>query len=237
MISNLSKSADLLRGNTEWQDLWVEVEKETRVKPRAKPRVLADHLVRGRIQDEQEQRDVLEREAHERQQRNNFYISPQASNLTRRKSRAPISERKQTRERLYKRPERSPPRPKSATNLGFLMSDGRNAIELNAPLRKPRAKPTPVATASLPTERRIRAAAFEGLTQKDFLRTDWTPALPYRPAVQAQPWQNLQGFAATTRALERRRLNPNFDINSFQANKASAAAIAALAHSVELDLT
>ena len=34
MLSNVTKSADVLRGATEMQDLWVEVEKETPVKVR-----------------------------------------------------------------------------------------------------------------------------------------------------------------------------------------------------------
>ena len=29
MLSNVSKTADILRGNTQMQDLWLEVEKET----------------------------------------------------------------------------------------------------------------------------------------------------------------------------------------------------------------
>ena len=40
MLSNVTKSADVLRGATEMQDLWVEVEKETPVKglPGQRPR-------------------------------------------------------------------------------------------------------------------------------------------------------------------------------------------------------
>ena len=40
MLSNVTKSADVLRGETQWQDLWAEVEKEHPVKGLPGPRVL-----------------------------------------------------------------------------------------------------------------------------------------------------------------------------------------------------
>ena len=67
-------------------------------------------------------------------------------------------------------------------------------------------------------------AQFEGLTMRDFYSQDWTPAFTYRPASQEKPWENVEGFAQSTRTLERRKMNPYLDINAFQGNKASAKA-------------
>ena len=60
-----------------------------------------------------------------------------------------------------------------------------------------------------------KAAPFEGLTVADFLKTDWKPSFTYRPAKQDKPWENLEGFSRSTRTLERRKMNPFVDIQSF----------------------
>lgn len=229
MLSNVTKSADCLRGNTELQDLWEVVEKERPHKGRPPPRVLQDHIMIGKVMNEEERRWTLERLAHERQQRTNFYLSPQTQNMRRRKSRVPLTERKETQSRLFR--SHSPPRPKSRTNLGFVAKDGTPVP--HSPLGSPSPKVTPKskakvspATVEAPkTASRRGQPRFEGLTRRDWLNDDWKPTLPYRPAHQPQPWEHVEGFAASTRTLERRKLNPNLDINSFQANKASAAAL------------
>ena len=60
-----------------------------------------------------------------------------------------------------------------------------------------------------------KKAPFEGLTVADFLKTDWKPSFTYRPAKQEKPWENLEGFSRSTRTLERRKMNPFVDIQSF----------------------
>ena len=111
MLSNVTKSADVLRGATEMQDLWVEVEKETPTKGLPPPRQLQNHVLVGRLMSEQERRDELERLAHVKQQKNNFYVSESAKKLKNRKSDMPTAERKAIRARLTKRAPHSPPRP------------------------------------------------------------------------------------------------------------------------------
>ena len=100
MLSNVTKSADVLRGATEMQDLWVEVEKETPVKGLKGPRVLADHIMQGKIMNEKEERDALEDRAHKFQQKTNFYMSESAKKLRQRKSDMAPSERKAIQSRL-----------------------------------------------------------------------------------------------------------------------------------------
>ena len=46
----------------------------------------------------------------------------------------------------------------------------------------------------------------------------------YRPSEQTKPWQQVEGFSPSTRTLERRKLNPFLDINSWTGNFASAKA-------------
>jgi len=48
------------------------------------------------------------------------------------------------------------------------------------------------------------------------------PSFEYKPAKQAQPWQNVEGFSQGTRTLERRKMDPFADINSFTGNAMSA---------------
>jgi len=233
MLSHVTKSADALRGATQYQDLWSEIEKAHPVKPRAKPRALQDHMMNALTQEEAERRKNMERLAHERQQANNFYLSPEAQNLTRRKARVPLSERKVAQQRLCHRSIYRPARPKSATNVGFITADGMPAVfyplataaSTPKPVPKSRAKVSPPDGAPQPTERRRNRPAFDGLTRREFYNPDWGPAMPYRPAVHDKPWEHLKGFAASTQTLERRKLDPKLDINSFQANKASAAAL------------
>ena len=59
---------------------------------------------------------------------------------------------------------------------------------------------------------------------QDFYQSDWRPSFTYRPAKQDKPWENLEGFANSTRTLERRKMDPFADINSFTGNKHSAKA-------------
>jgi len=226
MLSNVSKSADVLRGNTEMQDLWEEVEKETPVADLRGPRRLKNEIMNGLIQNEKEARDELERQCHVRQQRNNWYMSESAKNLTKRSTDMSTSERKKIRDRLQKRPGHTPPRPKSPTGQGHILATGDQSPQTGreAP---PKKIPNSRAAVSSPgtlvkSSRRRSAPKFEGLMMQDFYSADWKPSFTYRPAVQAKPWENLEGFAVSTRTLERRKMNPFVDINSWQGNKYSA---------------
>ena len=226
MLSNVTKSADVLRGATEMQDLWVEVEKETPVKGLTGPRVLQNHIMYGKVLNEKEKRDELERLAHVRQQKINWYTSESAKKLKARKSDMPASERKSIRDRLTKRPVHNAPVPKSPTNLGHVLATG--AMSPSSPHAKSPQTPKSRALVSSPgTEvkgTRQRGPKFEGLTMTDFYSQDWKPSFTYRPAEQDKPWENVEGFAQSTRTLERRKMDPYLDINSFQGNKMSAKA-------------
>ena len=54
---------------------------------------------------------------------------------------------------------------------------------------------------------------------QDYLKTDWRPSFTYRPAKQdpGTSWQNLEGFSKSTRSLERRKMDPFMDIQSYNA--------------------
>lgn len=227
MLANLSKSADVLRGATEMQDLWVEVEKETPPnKGLPPPRQLQAHIMVGKILDEKEKRDTMERLAHERQQRINFYQSDSAKKLKNRKSEMPAAERKAVRERLTKRPAHEQPRSKSATNLGHVLATGAMAPPMaNREPPKSRAAVSPPGTLVKSEMQRSRKGEFEGLTMHDFYSADWKPAFEYRPAQQDHPWEHVEGFAQSTRTLERRKMDPYLDINSFTGNAQSAKAV------------
>jgi hypothetical protein len=225
MLSNVTKSADVLRGATEMQDLWAEVEKETPVQGLLGPRVLQNHIMYGKVLDEKEKRDELERLAHVRQQKINFYTSESAAKLKARKSDMPASERKAIRDRLTKRPAHDKPRPKSATNMGHVMATG-DATPASPGSASPTTPKSRAMISSPGTEvksSRMRSRPkFEGLTMRDFYVQDWRPSFTYRPAKQESPWENVEGFAQSTRTLERRKMNPYLDINSFQGNIHSA---------------
>jgi len=208
------------------QDLWVEIEKETPVKGLPGPRVLQNHIMVGKILNEKERRDELERLAHVRQQKINFYQSDSAKKLKNRKSDMPASERKSIRDRLTKRPSHAMPRPKSPTNLGHVLATGE--FSASSPTRETPKTPKSRAAISPPgTElatTRQRSPTFEGLSMRDFYQTDWKPAFNYRPSDPDKPWENVEGFAQSTRTLERRKMNPFLDINSYQGNRTSAKA-------------
>jgi len=207
------------------QDLWVEVEKETPHKGLPGPRKLQNHIMYGKVLDEQEKREELERLAHVRQQKNNFFASESAKKLKQRKSDMPTSERKAIRDRLTKRPEHEKPRPKSPTNLGHVLATGQISPTYDGEAKTPKSR----ALVSSPgTEvkgsRQRNRPKFEGLTMRDFYSADWRPSFAYRPAKQESPWENVEGFAQSTRTLERRKMDPYLDINSFQGNATSAKA-------------
>ena len=219
MLCNVTKSADVLRGPTEMQEVWMEVEKETYVPGRPPPPQAQSTAIVARIMSEKERRDELERIAHVRQQKINFYESPSVKKLKQRKSDMPKSERKKITERLTARPTHSPPRPKSPTNRGHVLATG----ELSPRLESPKGSPKSRAPVSPPgtivqSSRRRDTPKTEGLTAKDFYRPDAKESFTYRPAKQDKPWQNLEGFAQSTRTLERRKMDPYLDINSFQGN-------------------
>lgn len=60
-----------------------------------------------------------------------------------------------------------------------------------------------------------KKAPFEGLTVADYVKSNWRPSFTYRPAKQDKPWEELDGFSKSTRSLERRKMNPFADIQSF----------------------
>jgi len=237
MLSNVTKSADVLRGNTEMQDLWLEVEKETYVADLKAPRVLTNAIMNGKVQNEKEEQEERERVAHQRQQANNWYMSDSAKKLRARKTDMPASQRKTIQQRLQKRPGHTPPRPKSPMGLGHVLATGEYGP--GSPDRKEYVKPTPKSRAAVSApgtiikSERMTDKPFQGLTMRDFYRNEWTPSFEYRPAdhkavikngtiVKGGPWKNVEGFAMSTRTLERRKMDPFADINSFQGNAYSA---------------
>ena len=88
-------------------------------------------------------------------------------------------------------------------------SGGQQAHRDTSPSRRPDSAP-----AASGEEEKV---PFEGLTIKDYLKTDWRPSFNYRPAKQDKPWENLEGFSQSTRSLERRKMDPFLDIQSFTA--------------------
>jgi hypothetical protein len=240
MLSNVTKSADVLRGATEMQDLWADLEREYPIAGLKGPRVLQGHIMQGKAMLEKEARDDAERKAHVRQQRNNFYMSESAKKLKQRATLMDPEERKEIRDRLATRPNHTPPRPKSPTNTGHIMPTG----ELSPGKRDaaPYAKPPIKAVVSTPgtevkSSRQQSRSKFEGLTMQDFYSNEWRPSFTYRPAKQDEPWQNVEGFSMSTRTLERRKMDPFADINSFQGNRESAKAqFASQAHVRPIDV-
>ena len=61
MLSNVSKTADILRGNTQMQDLWLEVEKENAGwhPGRPPPKQIQSAIREGMALNEKERRDIL----------------------------------------------------------------------------------------------------------------------------------------------------------------------------------
>lgn len=228
MLSNVTKSADVLRGATEMQDLWAEIEKEYPVANLKGPRQLQGHIMVGKINNEKEARDEAERVAHTRQQRNNFYQSDSAKKLKQRKSDMAPSERKQIMSRLTNRPAHKQARPKSPTGTGHFCEDGvlSPGRRDSPPLAKSKSSDRMALVSSPGTEvrsERMRGRSkFEGLTLQDFYSNEWRPSFTYRPAKQDAPWKEVEGFSKSTRTLEQRKMNPFLDINSYQGNRVSA---------------
>lgn len=224
MLSNVTKTADCLRGNTQMQDLWLEVEKETSSwhAPVPPPKQIMEAERLGRRLNALEEKEEEARLATMRQQATNFYVSPSIRDLTRAKTDMTKSERNASRQRLCHRPDHKPPRPKSATQLGHVLMNGEHSP--NSPVLQEKKTPKSRAAVSSPhTGGKLRAKSkFEGLTMADFATTDWTPSFEYKPAKQDRPWQNLEGFSNSTRTLEARKMDPFADINSFQGNAHSA---------------
>ena len=197
MLSNVTKTADVLRGNTQMQDLWLEVEKETSHwhKGLPPPKQLQNALRIGKALNEKERQDALERLATMRQQKTNFYISESASKLMQAKSDMPKAERKTVRDRLYKptKTVANKLRPKSPTNLGHVLATGEHAP--SSPERTKPKTPKSRAEVSSPTtdgSTRKKKANFQGLTMADFQTKDWTPSFEYKPAAQTHPWTNVR---------------------------------------------
>lgn len=229
MISNVTKTADVLRGNTQMQDLWLEVEKETAGwhKGLPPPKQIQNSIRIGMAANEKERLEILARQATMRQQKHNFWVSESASKLAAAKTDMPKSERKQVKERLFKRTAScNQIKPKSPTNLGHVLATGEHAPQ--SPVRQPVKTPKSRAEVSSPNspltagKSRSRNDAFAGLTMADFQTKDWTPSFEYKPAKQDHPWENVEGFARGTRTYERRKMDPFADINSFQGNAYSA---------------
>ena len=224
MLSNVTKSMDMLRGATEMQDLWMEVCESTPIAGLPGPRQLQNEVMVGKIMDEQERRETLHRLALRRQQRNNFYLSESAKKLQNKKTNMPKEERKEIRQRLAKRPDHTPPRPKSPTAQGHILATGevspseRSRIPLSP---KSRAEVSSPGTEVKSSRTRSR---FEGVTHDEMTNYGAKPSFAYKPAMHDMGWQNLSGFAKSTRTLERRKMNPYADINSFQGNRKSAEA-------------
>ena len=224
MISNVTKTADVLRGNTQMQDLWLDVEKETAGwhKGLPPPKQIQSSIRVGMALNAKERQDILERAATRRQQKHNYYISDSASKLAQAKCEMPKSERKSVKERLYKRTVSCGfIKPKSPTNLGHVLHTGEHSPQ--SPVRQSPKTPNSRAVVSSPgTVVKTKERSFEGLTMVDFQTKDWTPSFEYKPAAQDHPWTNIEGFAQSTRSLERRKMDPFADINSFQGNMTSA---------------
>ena len=207
---------------------------------------------------DQERRDKLERLAHVRQQKNNFFISESAKKLKNRKSDLPKAERKAITERLTKQRSHLPPRPKSPTNVAHMVlaTGGASSLASASSPASPdsRADSPVLASPGSPKSRggggghevsppgtivksKTRTSSkSEGLTVKEFYRADWKPSFTYRPAKQDKPWENVEGFAKSTRTLERRKMDPYLDINSFTGNGVSAKATFSDAHVRPLDV-
>ena len=206
MISNVTKSADVLRGNTEWQDLWLEIEKMRPKEDLKGPRVLKNHIMEGKVRDEQEARYKLELLCHKRQQATNFYMSDSAKTLRARKTNMSAAERKKSRDRLCTPSRASPPRGKATTNVGHLMNDG--SASPSTPTESPKARPKSKAQISSPhtetrTSKQRSRGVFEGLTMREFYNKDWAPSFEYRPAdhtaevkngliVRGGPWKEVR---------------------------------------------
>jgi len=240
MISNVTKTADVLRGNTQMQDLWLEVEKETAGwhKGLPPPKQIQNSIRIGMALNEKEKQDIIERNATRRQQFHNNYVSDSASKLTLAKWEGTKSERKTIKERLFKRTVScNTVKPKSPTNLGHVLMSGEHAPQ--SPVRQPRLKSKSRAEVSSPNtegKSRSRDGAFQGLTMADFQTKDWTPSFEYKPAKQDHPWENVEGFCQSTRTLERRKMDPFADINSFQGNVWSAKSTFSKGHVRPLDV-
>lgn len=227
MLSNVTKSADVLRGNTQMQDLWLEVEKETSAwhKPNIAPKQIQEAERLGRRLNELERQEELARLCTMRQQRTNFYVSESAGKLQRAKTDMSKSERKTVRDRLTKRTAAcSTVRPKSPTNLGHVLATGEHAV--TSPVLQPIKSPKSRAMVSSPNsmQRTRTQSKFEGLTMRDF-SAEWAPSFDYKPAKQDKPWESLEGFSQSTRTLERRKMDPFADINSFHGNAYSAKSV------------
>ena len=199
MLSNVTKSADVLRGATEMQDLWAEVEKETPHKGLPPPRQLQNHIMEGKILNEKERRDELERLAHNRQQKMNWYTSESSKKLKNRKSDLPTSERKSINQRLTKSPPHLAPRPKSPMNLGHVLPTG--DVSPTSPKKEGTSPPKSRGggnSVSSPgtlvkgdrTKSVGKSAGFEGLTMRDFYNPEWKPSFTYRPAKPDGPCRN-----------------------------------------------
>lgn len=131
MLSNVSKSADVLRGATQMQDLWAEIEKMAPAKALKPPRVLSNRLMVGTAKRAVEERENLERKSHRRQQKTNWHMSEHQRQLdlerrglatSSKRNRRPQSERKALLNRLAT--SKTPPRPKSPTGLGHILKSG-----------------------------------------------------------------------------------------------------------------
>ena len=196
------------------------------MRTRRAPKVLDNDVYIGKVANVKERRGDVELEAMVRQQHTNFFMSESAQTLRERKSRLPAAERKSIRQRLTRAPSHLAPRTKSPTNLGHLMRNGDHSV--NSPDRpdavSPKATPKSKAKISPISSRRQPALRFQGLSTTEFFHEEWTPSLKYRPAQQVEPWQPLDGFSQSTRTLERRKLDPFTDINSYTGNYASAKA-------------
>ena len=81
-----------------------------------------------------------------------------------------------------------------------------------SPSRRPKTAP---AAAGGGGDGEEKKQPFEGLTMQDYLKTDWRPSFTYRPAKQEHAWENLEGFSKSTRSLERRKMDPFMDIQSY----------------------
>ena len=226
MLSNVSKTADILRGNTQMQDLWLEVEKETAGwhPGRPPPKQIQSAIREGMALNEKERHDILERMATRRQQFHNNYVSDSAMKLTLAKWQGDKKERKEIQDRLTKRTVSCLEiKPKAPTQLGHVLMTGEHSPQ--SPVRQPKKTPKSRAVVSSPDtegKTRTKKSGFAGLTMSDFQTKDWTPSFEYRPAKQDHPWKNVEGFSVSTRTLERRKMDPFCDINSFTGNAYSA---------------
>ena len=194
MLSNVTKSADVLRGNTQMQDLWLDIEKETAHwhKPNIAPKQIQEAERLGRRLNEIERQEELARLATMRQQRTNFYVSESAGKLMKAKTDMSKSERKTVRERLTKRTVAcSTVKSKAPTNLGHVLATGEHAA--NSPVNSPPKQPKSRALVSSPnsTQRTRTQSKFEGLTMRDFA-AEWAPSFEYKPAKQEKPWSNVR---------------------------------------------